>query len=241
MKEKLFLNPRCKGDLWLYNQERFLDHSYQSFLHRHDELELNLVLRGRGVYLLNNRKVEMAPNAMLWLFPEQEHLLLEKSLDFEMWILVVKPEYLREICTNEESQVLLQGDPGSSFCRSLASLSVQKLSGLCKETLGARNDLALFNISVGYILLSAWAAYQTASAGGSEKRIHPAIEKAARRIMEGQGRDELGLLAQDAGLSPSSLSRQFKRILSPPIGRPRPRSQYSVCPCSYSYNPRQLW
>src|SRR6266545_2988642 len=163
MKEKLILPPNCKGYLWLYNKERFLDRFYQPFLHRHDELELNLVIRGRGVYLLAGRKVEMLPNSMLWLFPEQEHLLLEKSLDFEMWILVVRPEYLLEICTDDNSQVLLQGDPVGNFCRNLTGQPVQRLSTFCKETLAINHDQALYNISIGYILLSAWATYKTAS------------------------------------------------------------------------------
>lgn len=211
MKEKLFLPQSYNGDLWLYNKERFLDLSYQSFLHRHDELELNLVTHGQGVYLLNSRKIEMVPNSILWLFPEQEHLLLEKSLDFEMWILVVKPGYLREICTDPNSLVLLEGDPGGNFCRGLTTNQFQKLAGLCKDTLPTKNDLALFNISVGYILLSAWAAYQTANNTGLEKNINPTVNKASKLIMGGMGKDDLQFLAREVGLSPSRLSRLFKR------------------------------
>lgn len=211
MKEKLILPPTCKGELWLYNKERFLDHSYQSFLHRHDELELNLVLCGRGVYLLDGQKIEMGLNSILWLFPEQEHLLFEKSLDFEMWILVVRQEYLREICTDESSQVLLADDPGENFYRSLPNHPFQKLSNLCRETLALKNDLALFNISLGYILLSTWSAYQSGGKSGIQKNLHPAIEKTVRRIIDSMGKDDLPFLAQKAGLSPTSLSRLFNK------------------------------
>lgn len=210
MKEKLFLPSDCKGDLWLYNKERFLDHTYQSFLHRHDELELNLVVRGRGVYLVEDRKIELQPNTLLWLFPGQEHLLMDRSLDFEMWILVMRPETLRELCTDENSRVLLESDPAGNFCGSLSAPAGQKLASFCRETSGVKSNLALFNVSLGYILLSAWAAHQT-SGGGAEKRIQPAIEKTARRLMEGNGQDDLGFLAQEAGMSATSLSRQFKR------------------------------
>ncbi len=211
MKEKLFLPQNIKGDIWFYDRQRFLDHSYQSFLHRHDELELNLVVRGRGIYVLNRRKIEVVPNSILWLFPEQEHLLLEKSEDFEMWILVAKPGYLQEICTGPDSQVLLKGNPDGNYCRSLTNNPFQKLCGLCKDTLAIRPDLSLFNISVGYILLSAWAAYQTASSSGLEKHIHPVIEQVAKLIMDGRGTPDLKLLAHAVSLSPNSLSRLFKR------------------------------
>ena len=211
MKEKLFLPQNLKGDLWLYNKERFLDLSFQSFVHRHDELELNMVTRGWGTYLLNNRKVELVPNSILWLFPEQEHLLLKKSLDFEMWILVVKPDYLRAICTDRDSLILLEGNPGGDFCRSLTSTAFQKIAGICKDTLLLKKDLALFNISMGYIMLSAWAAYLKASTTGLEKNILPVVDKVTRLIVDGAGKDDLTFLAREVGLSATSLSRLFKR------------------------------
>ena len=211
MKEKLVLPQSLKGALWLYNREQSLDLSYQSFVHRHDELELNLVTSGWGTYLLNNRKVELEPNSILWLFPEQEHLLLQKSLDFEMWILVVKPDYLKEICTDHNSLILLEGNPGGDFCRSLNNSAFQKLAGICKDTLTIQKHPSLFNISIGFIILSAWAAYQKASKIGLEKNILPVIDKVTRLIVKGGGKDDLPFLAREVGLSPTSLSRLFKR------------------------------
>ncbi len=211
MKETLRLPPNLKGTIWLYNKERFLDLFYQSFLHHHEELELNIVVRGRGIYLLNSRKFDLAPGSLIWLFPEQEHLLVEKSLDFEMWILVMRPDGLREICLDREHAVLLEGNPQGSFCRSLAQHQLQRLAGLCREALAAQADLSLFNASVSYILLSAWAAYQAASGLDAARNIVPAVERAARLIRERGDAADLGFLAQEVGLSPSSLSRLFKK------------------------------
>ena len=211
MKEKLFLPTNATGDLWLYNKERFLDLTYQSFLHRHDEIEMNLVTWGHGVYILDNRKVELLPNTIIWLFPEQEHLLLDKSLDFEMWILVLRPEYLRTICSDPVSKALLQSDPEAIYCRSLPTPLYQKINDFCKDALAVRNNLALFNISMGYILLQAWSAYQAANGAANEKVIHPAVERAARLILDSEGMDDLPSLARQVGLSPTGLSRQFKK------------------------------
>jgi AraC-like DNA-binding protein len=217
MKEKLIIPAEQKGDLWLYNRERFLDHSYQSFLHRHDELELNLVLRGKGTYLLNDHTIELAPGSLLWLFPEQEHILMDRSLDFEMWILVIRPEYLAELCRDAGSQVLLEGNPGGDFSRGLAGLQFQKLAGLCKDAAGIKAGSAFFNVSLGYLLLSAWAAYQNAASRGKEKKISPAIEKAARLILDGKAGDDLDELARTVGLSAGRLSRLFKSQVGVPL------------------------
>jgi AraC-like DNA-binding protein len=211
MKEKLTIPPGLQGELWIYNQDLFLGDMYQPFLHRHDELELNLVTRGRGTYLINSRKVEVLPNALVWLFPHQEHLLFDKSLDFEMWILVIRPDYLRTICTDPESLVLLEVNPEGDFSRSLKNHQAQKLNSFCRETYTLKDRLSLFNISLGYILLFAWTEYQTASDSGLEKNITPVIDRVTRMILEGKGADDLPALAQAVNLSPGSLSRMFKR------------------------------
>jgi len=211
MKEKLTVPESFTGELWFYSKEGFLDHSHQAFLHRHDELELNLVVQGRGIYLLNSCKIEIKPNSMVWLFPEQEHLLVEKSLDFEMWILVVKPSYLREICTDHNSQVLLKDNPEGNFCRNLSNSQFQKLTGYCRDMFAVKNDRALFNASIGFILLAAWAAYQAANSASLVKNINPVIDKVTKLIIDGRGADELSCLAREVGLSSNSLSRIFKK------------------------------
>jgi AraC-like DNA-binding protein len=211
MKEKLNLPPSYKAELWLYNKDRFLDRSHQPFLHSHDEIELNLVTSGRGVYILNSQRVDLAPNAILWLFPEQEHLLVERSPDFEMWIVILRQEYLEEICTDANSQVLLECDPAGDFFRSLSTSQFQKLHILCKEALAVRGSVSLFNISVGYILLSAWAIYQAAGSAGMVSPIHPAIDRATKMIIDGMGKDDLPHLAQQVGLGQTTLSRLFKQ------------------------------
>src|SRR5689334_5302732 len=63
--------------------------------HSHEELEINLVTRGEGVYLVEGKRVRVTKNSLLTLLPDQEHLLVDTSGDFHMWILVMRPRVLR--------------------------------------------------------------------------------------------------------------------------------------------------
>jgi quercetin dioxygenase-like cupin family protein len=59
--------------------------------HRHAELEVNLVVRGRASYLLAERRYELTPGTLTWLFPGQDHVLVEESADHELWWAVFRP------------------------------------------------------------------------------------------------------------------------------------------------------
>src|SRR5918995_1783331 len=47
--------------------------------HRHAELELNLVVRGTATYLLGERRYALTPGTLTWLFPGQDHVLVDGS------------------------------------------------------------------------------------------------------------------------------------------------------------------
>ena len=52
---------------------------------------MNLVVTGKASYLFGNRRVPLLASSMIWLFPKQEHVLIDRSRDFSMWVLVFKP------------------------------------------------------------------------------------------------------------------------------------------------------
>ena len=54
------------------------------------EVELNLVTRGRGVYLVKRNKVALTRHSMLWLFPDQPHALVDTSEDFEVVSFIIE-------------------------------------------------------------------------------------------------------------------------------------------------------
>ncbi len=205
MRQHLELPPGLDGDLWHY---RNLGRSHA--MHHHAELEFNLITRGSGVYLLANRKYQMRRGDLLWLFPAQEHVLIEQSVDFQMWIGVFKPAVVRRISTDSAARLLRDGDPAGEHCRRLSSQAYTRLDSLCADIAGSRNSPALFNAGLGYALASAWQLFRTATQV-ELPNVHPAVERAARLIRDDTTSPSLAELATRCGLSPSRLSRLFKQ------------------------------
>jgi len=204
MKETIKLPPGLDGNIWLY-----ISNGYEHFLHRHDELEVNLVVQGKATYLVDDRRYMLARNTQIWLFPEQEHLLLDASPDYQMYILVFKASLVRRYCQMPQYRVLQKGDPGH-FCKPLAEHQSARLKRLFQELCESHSDPALFNAGLGYALVAAWAAQQADERITPSFDIHPAVERAARLIhdeTEPLGIEQLG---EQAGLSASRLSRLFK-------------------------------
>ena len=67
--------------------------------HRHAELEVNLVVRGTATYLLGERRYQLTPGTLTWLFPGQEHLLVDQSADHELWWAVFSPHLVARLAT----------------------------------------------------------------------------------------------------------------------------------------------
>jgi AraC-like DNA-binding protein len=179
-------------------------------MHHHAELEFNLVTQGSGLYLLEQRKYEIRRGDLLWLFPAQEHVLVEQSPDFEMWIGVLKPKAVERICAGEGAQVLRQKNPAGDFCRRLPQPMLVRLERMFSEIVAGQSQLGLFNAGLAYAFLSAWQQFQQA-ADVPVRDVHPAVEKAARHIRDQDNTLNLTKLAQHAGLSAHRLSRLFKQ------------------------------
>src|SRR5688572_7952906 len=159
MKEVLRLPAGVDGNVWAYAIA-----GVRHRPHRHDELEVNLVTRGSAVYLMGERRYEMRPGTQLWLFPEQDHVLLEQSPDFRMWIAVFTPRLVRRAATDERSRTLQGADPGEVFCKSLAPAAAARVAALFEDVAAARDDRARFNAGLAYAMLAAWHAQSSSAA-----------------------------------------------------------------------------
>lgn len=180
-------------------------------MHRHAELEVNLVVRGRAIYLLGERTYGLRRHSAVWLFPGQDHVLIDQSGDYRMWIVVFKPALLRRCCTDPRTSPLLQAAPPGHFCRPLGDEKAARLDALFGELLALQTegDSARYNAGLAYALLSAWDAYLGAGEGEDGFDVHPAVERAARLLRdetEPLGVDEV---ARRVGLSASRLSTLF--------------------------------
>ena len=179
--------------------------------HHHDELEVNLVLTGKASYLFGTRRVPLPAGSMIWLFPKQEHVLIDCSHDFSMWVVVFKPGLVERRTGPAERQVLRSRDPGDIFCRQIEARRADLLNQIYESASGEDRDLEFLNAALDYALVASWDAYQFASEPLPRTDVHPAVAKAARLIAESDAPPPLGKLAREAGLSAARLSRLFKR------------------------------
>jgi AraC-like DNA-binding protein len=172
--------------------------------HRHAELELNLVVRGSASYLLGERRYQLSPGTLTWLFPGQDHVLVDESADHELWWAVFRPGLVSGVAPSP----LLERDPMGQFSRRLAPPRAAQLVGLLHELRDA--DDALLNAGLAYLLLSAWRAFLESEELVIGVDVHPAVETVARLLRADPETGGLEALARTAGVSPSHLSRIFK-------------------------------
>jgi AraC-like DNA-binding protein len=205
MKHVLNIPPERDGGLWRYRTQPV------RLPHHHRELEFNLVIGGTGTYLLEDRIYELGRHALIWLFPDQEHLLLQHSANFQMWIGVFKPEMLQRLCSSDSTRSLLKANPSGHLCRWLTPTQAARLETVCAEVVANRSEIPLFNAGVAYAVLSAWQMYQSATDIPSDHDAHPSVEKASRLIRDDPSSVNLAVVAKKAGLSSGRLSRLFKQ------------------------------
>lgn len=177
--------------------------------HQHEELELNLVRRGRASVVLERRRYELTAGVLLWLFPGQPHMLVDTSPDFEMFIAVFRPS-LVEVHGRGARAVLRERQPAGHFCRVLRREDRQRLEVLLSRMLGGIDE-AGYNAALAWCLVDAWDAFERASDLEGESSVHPAVQRAATLLGEGDPEMPLAELAREVGVSPSWLSRLFHR------------------------------
>src|SRR5215218_4117855 len=188
--------------------------------HRHDELEVNLVVRGTASYLLGDRRYALTSGTLTWLFPGQDHLLVEESSDHELWWAVFRPALVAQIATTRHARPLLEADPVGQFSRRLDSGRVRRLGALFHEVQDAETvDDVLVNTGLAYLLSFAWRAFLDSDDVVAGVHLHPAVESVARMLRADPDAGDLAALARAASLSPSHLSRISKEQTGVSISR----------------------
>ena len=179
--------------------------------HRHAELELDLVVRGSASYLLDDRRYELTPRTLTWLFPGQDHVLVDESADHELWWVVFSPALVSRAATGARARTLQERDPAGQFSRRIDASSAARLGALLGELHGSEPvDDELLNAGIAYLLLFAWRAFLESDDPVAGVELHPAVETVARILRSDPEAGDLDALAGKAGLSPSHLSRIFK-------------------------------
>jgi len=206
MRQSLGIPTQHHGRAWPYAPG-----SSGIAMHRHEELEFNLVTAGQARYLFTDRRYDLAPGTLIWLFPDHDHLLIDQTPDYRMWIVVIRPEALRRLCHGESNATLLQRDPKGEISRQLHADDARSLSSLLRRVEAAADDPDRSNAGLGYVVLEAWAMFQRAESLTVSQEVHPAVERAAY-LLSTEG-DDLSIeqIARRSGLSSSRLSRLFRQ------------------------------
>lgn len=188
--------------------------------HSHAELEVNLVERGTASYLLGERRYQLTAGTLTWLFPGQEHVLVDESADHALWWAVFRPSLVARIATSPHTRPLLERDPVGRFSRRLDPDQLRRLGALFRDLCATETrDDTLFNVGLPYLLLAAWRAFLDSDdvVGGVD--VHPAVDRVARLLHADPGAGDLAQLARIVGLSPSHLSRLFNGQMGLSISR----------------------
>lgn len=204
MLQRLRLPAALEGSVW-----RYANPADANRPHHHAELELNLVVRGKGIYLLGGRRYEIHRGDLLWLFPAQEHVLVEQTPNFAMWIAVFRRRAIKRSATDVGAQTLLQRSYAGDTCRRLTPHDLSRFEELFEDLSSAITEPGLMNAGLSYTLLHAWKCFQRA-ADVPVRDLHPGVDRAARMMRADSMDYSLPELARCVGLSTSRLSRLFK-------------------------------
>src|SRR5690554_3192670 len=236
MIEELKMEENHQGFLFLYDAKE-----HQRIMlapHRHKELEMNIIIRGSGEYILANQRYQLSPGHIVWLFPDQEHQLSWTDPNFQMYVIVFKEELFQNILLLKEKYSLLtEKNPLGSFCRKVSLSSIEKLRKVC-ESLSALNiqkevmspayyyagqafgfkknseylhsDPVLLNAGLSYLMTVGWHLFITEGAEEHKEVLNPSVERALNLLKDFPEKDfSLKDLASECGISTSRLSRLF--------------------------------
>ena len=224
MQETLTIPEELSGQMWRYrsSDSPLIDE------HRHHELEVNLVLRGSATYLIRGRRrYRLHSGSQVWLFPAQDHLLLDRTPDFEMWIGAFRPGLVRRLGGGARTATLREADPTGYFCRRIPIGSVRSLNNLYGQVRQHDKDAPTYNAGLSFALLASWSAHLDSVDDNLGIDLHPAVEQATRLLRDDP--DPIGLpgLAGRCGLSPSRLSRLFHEQTGVPLAEFRNQQRLS--------------
>ncbi|TWD82574.1 methylphosphotriester-DNA--protein-cysteine methyltransferase [Kribbella amoyensis] len=178
--------------------------------HRHRGVELNLVVDGTAVYLLDRHRYHLGPGTLVWLFPGQGHLFMDASPGYRDWLCVFDPAALGLDGATGWTRPLYAADPPGVFVR---RLGVDQFAGL--DTLFRQVEAAV-HAEVGfagrrYAILAAWEAFQAAPRTVPDSVVHPAVAEAAALLRDSTAPPTVPMLARAVDLTPAHLSRLFAR------------------------------
>lgn len=205
--EDLRLPAGSAGMVWLPEPDR--PPSRIIYHHRHVELEANLVLSGSGTYLIGDATCHLEPGSLAWLFPGQDHCLVQRSEDFSFIIAVWRPAVAAAAAADLGDARLASADPGP-LCRRLGLQRMREDAELL-AALGRAPEPER-EAGLAYALRRLWRHGGEAPATAADG-MPAAVARAARLLADPEAGRAVSIasLARGAGLSTDHLARLFRR------------------------------
>lgn len=242
MLENLKLSPRYDGFLFLAESVR---NPPKLNSHHHCELELNLVVRGAISYVVGEKRFTFPQRTLLWMFPSQEHQLLDRTNDAQYYVAVFKPAMIADSCRSEPYaglrrktfegegllHTILEPESFDLLRKTMDSLMEDSLDpdllnreagfGVGSDFFFEHGDPDGLNAGLRHLLLLCWRCQRTGRAIGPAVSLHPAVCKALAVLNGGESEQTLSELAGRCGVSGAYLSRTFRRQIGLPLSRYR--------------------
>lgn len=214
--------------------------------HHHVELELNLVAGGAITYVVGGKRHTFHQRELLWIFPSQEHQLVDRTADSAYYVAVFKPDLIQRACRGERYRALRKLKPDSgevlrtelpphdfnNLRREMDSILADGLDpdilnreagfGLSPDFSFHHHDVDWLNASLRHLLLCSWRLQQGHRGTRESIALHPVVCRALRRINSGRQLTESSSdLAAHCGASEAYLSRLFHKQIGVPLSRYR--------------------
>ncbi|MCE0497552.1 MAG: helix-turn-helix domain-containing protein [Methylacidiphilales bacterium] len=242
MLEDLKIRSKYDGFLYLIESVR---NPPKLNSHHHVELELNVVVRGSITYVAGGRRFTFARRTLLWMFPTQEHQLVDRSDDAQCYVAVFKPELIARSCRSKVYadlrrkrvncdgvlHTVLEPESFDLIRKTMDSLMQGALDpdvlnreagfGVGSDFCFEHGDPEGLNAGLHHLMLLCWRTQRTGKALGDAVTLHPAVRHAVKLLSEGTQEEDLGQLAKACGVSGAYLSRKFRRQIGVPLSRYR--------------------
>jgi len=178
--------------------------------HTHDTLEINLILRGSGHLLLEDRRYPLLPGHLVWLWPGQRHLPADWSSDLLLWVVEWQPPGLKRLRKFRRTDTPPPSDPLEPFCRHLPPVSLQRLDGML-TSVSAMTRVDAFNRGLEFALFALWDEFQAAASVTDCASFHPKLQAVLGMLADGTQPSTLTELARHVKMSPTYLSVLFQQ------------------------------
>jgi methylphosphotriester-DNA--protein-cysteine methyltransferase len=242
MLVSLKLRDKYDGFLFLAESSRNVP-TLQS--HHHRELEVNLVVQGTITYVVDGRRFTFSPRTLLWLFPQQEHQLVDRSPNAQFYVAVFKSSLIRRSCHSAPYEgvknssckqvgvlnTLLNPASFDLICKTMDSLMEGSLDpdllnseggfGYASNFVFEHGDPDALNAGLHYLLLLCWRSKLTGKVTRDATALHSSVRRALKILSDGDSEQKLETLAKSCGASKSYLSRTFHRQVGVPINHYR--------------------